>query len=203
MRRDTSGPTRISFERVLLTARPSDPPTSASPPSCGAVALAALFALVIAFLAWPVEGARVADAGASGSARPAASAALQAPSRPVAAASGKRAPKRRMRIGFYVNAVREVDWRAENFLVDFYWWNPYPKPASDQDSDTRRGPGVREREPGCRGEGAEILEHETQERKTVPGPDGEEMYVAFRSVGRFYFNPNFRKYPFTARSCRS
>ena len=57
MGRDTSGPTRLSFERVLLTARLSDPPTSASPPSCGAVPLAALFALVIAFLAWPVEGA--------------------------------------------------------------------------------------------------------------------------------------------------
>src|SRR5918995_2007324 len=133
MRRDTSGPTRLPFERVLLTARPSIPPTSASPPRWGAVSLAALSALVIAFLAWPVEGARVADTAAGGSAAPAASDQLQAPSRPAAAASGRRAPKRRMRIGFYVNAVREVDWRAENFLVDFYWWIRYPKPASDQD----------------------------------------------------------------------
>src|SRR5688500_18410707 len=133
MRRDTSGPTRLSFERVLLAARPSIPPTSASPPCSGAVLLAALFALVIALLAWPVEGAGVADAGASGSAAPAVAAPVQAPSRPVAAASGRRAPKRRMRIGFYVNAVREVDWRAENFLVDFYWWIRYPKPASKED----------------------------------------------------------------------
>ena len=197
MRRDTSGPTRLSFERVLLTARPSDPPTSASTPSCAAVPLAALFALVIAFLAWPVEGARVADAGASGSAGPAASAALQAPSRPAAAASGTRAPKRRMRIGFYVNAVREVDWRAENFLVDFYWWIRYAKPASDQDRTLAEALEFVNGNLGVAGEArAEILEHETQERKTVPGPDGEEMYVAFRSVGRFYFNPNFRKYPF-------
>src|SRR5687767_13282506 len=115
MRRDTSGPTRLPFEPVLLTARPSIPPTSAWPASCGAVRLAALFALAIAFVASPVEGARVADTAASGAAAPAASDPLQAPSRPLAAASGTRGPKRRMRIGFYVNAVREVDWRAENF----------------------------------------------------------------------------------------
>ena len=63
---DTSGPTTLSFERAVLTARPSDPRASASPPSCGAVPLTALFALVIAFLAWPVKGAWVAGAGASG-----------------------------------------------------------------------------------------------------------------------------------------
>src|SRR5687767_9966917 len=64
---------------------------------------------------------------------PAGQSELQAPSRPVAAASGVRGPKRRMRIGFYVNAVRGVDWTAENFLVDFYWWIRYPRPASEED----------------------------------------------------------------------
>jgi len=102
-----------------------------------------------------------------------------------------------MRIGFYVNAVREVDWRAENFLVDFYWWIRYPKPASKEDQTLAEALEFVNGNLGIAGEArAEILEHETQERKTVPGADGEEMYVAFRSVGRFYFNPNFRMYPF-------
>jgi hypothetical protein len=158
--------------------------------------LAALFALVIAFLAWPVEGARVADAGAAGPARPTAPATLQGPSRPVAAASGTRVPKRRMRIGFYVNAVREVDWRAENFLVDFYWWIRYPMPASDKDPSAEALEFVNGNLGLSAEARAEILEHETQERKTVTGPDGEEMYVCFRSVGRFYFKPNFQRYPF-------
>jgi hypothetical protein len=102
-----------------------------------------------------------------------------------------------MRIGFYVNAVREVDWRAENFLVDFYWWIRYPKPASDQDRRLAEALEFVNGNLGIADEArAEILEHETQERKTVPGADGEQMYVAFRSVGRFYFNPDFRMYPF-------
>ena len=122
----------------------------------------------------------------------AAPAELQAPSRPVAAASGVRGPKRRMRIGFYVNAVRGVDWTAENFLVDFYWWIRYPKPASEEDRILAES---LEFVNGDLGAAAEVLEQEVQERKTIPGPTGDEEYVAFRSVGRFYFDADFRSYP--------
>ena len=103
-----------------------------------------------------------------------------------------RGPKRRMRIGFYVNAVREVDWTAENFLVDFYWWIRYPKPASEGD---RKLAESLEFVNGDLGVAAEVLEQEVQERKTVPGPAGDEEYIAFRSVGRFYFDADFRSYP--------
>ena len=151
-----------------------------------------LFALVVALLAWPIEVAW-AQARAGVPVATAAPAELKAPSRPVAAASGTRAPKRRMRIGFYVNAVRGVDWTAENFLVDFYWWIRYPKPASEED---RKLAEALEFVNGNLGAAAEVLEQEVQERKTVPGPDGEEEYVAFRSVGRFYFDADFRRYPF-------
>ena len=97
-----------------------------------------------------------------------------------------------MRIGFYVNAVRSVDWTAESFLVDFYWWIRYPKPASDDD---RKLAEALEFVNGNLGVGAEVLQQEVQERKTVPGPDGEEEYVTFRTIGRFYFHSDFRSYP--------
>ena len=148
------------------------------------------FALVVVLLALPME----VDGTQAGTGSPdaAAAPAEQAPSRPVAAASGARGPKRRMRIGFYVNAVRGVDWTAENFLVDFYWWIRYPKPASDED---RKLAESLEFVNGDEGAAAEVLEQEVQERKTIPGPNGDEEYVAFRSIGRFYFDADFRSYP--------
>jgi len=151
-----------------------------------------LFALVVALLAWPaeVDGSQAGPGVAKAAAAPAE---LQAPSRPVAAAAGARGPKRRMQIGFYVNAVRGVDWTAEHFLVDFYWWIRYPKPASEDD---RKLAESLEFVNGNLGSEGEILEQEVQERKTISGPAGDEEYVAFRSVGRFYFDADFRKYPF-------
>jgi hypothetical protein len=91
-----------------------------------------------------------------------------------------------LRIGFYINAVREVDWSAENFLADFYWWIRYAGPASDDDQKHAEAPGVREREPGRRRRGARRGPG-TRDSGTEDdlGPDGAEMYVAFRSVGRF------------------
>ena len=41
-----------------------------------------------------------------------------------------------------------------------------------------------------------MLQHETQQRKTISGPSGEEEYVSFRTVGRFYFSADFHAYPF-------
>jgi hypothetical protein len=56
---------------------------------------------------------------------------------------------------------------------------------------------------GYLGAAAELLEREVQERKTVPGPDGDEEYVAFRSIGRFYFDADFSSYPLDRNACRS
>jgi len=94
-----------------------------------------------------------------------------------------------MRIGFYVNAVREVDWKAQNFLADFYWWIRYPKPSSHEDEVLAEALEFVNGDLGN-------LQHRTQERKTVPGLDGDELYVSYRTVGRFYFAAEFRKYPF-------
>ena len=102
-----------------------------------------------------------------------------------------------MRIGFYVNAVRDVDWTSESFLIDFYWWIRYPKPASDQDRTLAEAlEFINGNVVGVPEARADILGHEEQERKTLPGPDGPEEYVSFRSMGRFYFDADFRRYPF-------
>ena len=152
-----------------------------------------LFALVVALLAWPMD----VDGTQAGTGAPKAAAApaeLQAPSRPVAAASGVRGPKRRMRIGFYVNAVRGVDWTAENFLVDFYWWIRYPKPASEEDRKLAESlefvNGDLERA------APRSWNRKFRNERRYPDPTGDEEYVAFRSVGRFYFDADFRNYPF-------
>ena len=114
---------------------------------------ARITALVAALLAGPMEVAW-AQTG-TGPPKRTAPAKLQAPSRPAAAASGARRPKRRMRIGFYVTAVRAVDWTAESFLVDFYWWIRYPKPASEED---RKLAEALEFVNGDLGTAAEVLE---------------------------------------------
>jgi hypothetical protein len=100
-----------------------------------------------------------------------------------------------MRIGFYVNAVREVDWSAQNFLADFYWWIRYPNPPSEQDQRLAEALEFVNGSLDVNGK-LGTLQHEEQERKTVPGPNGGELYVAYRSVGRFYFEADFRSYPF-------
>lgn len=141
-----------------------------------------VFVLAAGLLSWPA-GAVTASA---------APPEVQTPSRPMASASGVQGPKRRMRIGFYVNGVRGVDWTAENFLVDFYWWIRYPKPASKEERELAE---ALEFVNGDMGVSAELLQQEVQERKTIPGPDGDEEYVAFRSIGRFYFQSDFRSYP--------
>jgi hypothetical protein len=196
--------TARSTEVGINPARGGSGKAALGPPartSCAAAPIAPLFALLIAILAWPVEGTLAAIAGAGAPVPAAPSTEAQAPSRPVAAASGTRHPKRRMRIGFYINAVREVDWSAENFLADFYWWIRYPAPASDDDRKLAEALEFVNGNLGVAAEArAEVLEHEIQERKTISGPDGAEMYVAFRSVGRFYFAPNFARYPFDRQS---
>ena len=153
---------------------------------------ARITALVAALLAGPMEVAW-AQTVTGPPKRTAAPAKLQTPSRPVAASSDARRPKRRMRIGFYVTAVRAVDWTAQSFLADFYWWIRYPKPASEKD---RKLAEALEFVNGDLGTAAEVLEKEVQERKTIPGPAGDEAYVGFRTIGRFYFDADFRRYPF-------
>jgi hypothetical protein len=158
--------------------------------------MTAVFPVLLGVLASTLGAAERAQIG-PGAAAPTVAQAEQAPSRPAAAASGTHGPKRRMRVGFYVNAVRDVDWTAESFLVDFYWWIRYPKAASEEDRKlvealefVNGNLGVA---PGAR---ATLLEHETQQRKTIPGPNGDEEYVSFRTIGRFYFTADFRTYPF-------
>jgi hypothetical protein len=123
--------------------------------------------------------------------------ALRVPSRPMGAALDVRGPKRQMRIGLYVNAVREVDWRAQSFLVDVYWWIRYPCPATDEERKLLEALEFVNGNLGVvEGAAAQSLEHETQEWKQVNGENGPERYVSFRTIGRFYFDADFRRYPF-------
>jgi hypothetical protein len=93
----------------------------------------ALFAILTAAFVWPGSLGWGTNAGARQVSQTSAPVEIQTISRPAAAASGEPRAKRRMHIGFYVIAVREVDWTKQNFLVDFYWWIRYPKPRPEQD----------------------------------------------------------------------
>lgn len=151
--------------------------------------------LVSALVACNVASAWAAEP--CGAAPDAQSDAQRAPSRPMGAALDARGPKRQMRIGLYVNAVREVDWHAQNFLVDFYWWIRYPCPATDEERKRLEALEFVNGNLGVVQEAkAESLDHETQEWKQIEGENGPERYVSFRTIGRFYFNADFRKYPF-------
>lgn len=95
-----------------------------------------------------------------------------------------------MRVGFYVTAISEVDWRLRKCLIDFYWWIRYPASVPVE----RRQ--VIEQLELVNADVAEGVRQDVQERKVVQSHEGEEVYVAYRTSGRVYFDADFRRYPF-------
>jgi hypothetical protein len=103
-------------------------------------------------------------------------------SRRAAAAAYKDAGQE-MVVGFYVNALREVDAHAQTFRADLFYWLRY----------RRRAPGLVDEElEEIRFVNGDIESQELEERKALD----DFNYVMYRVRGTFHFHANFHRYPF-------
>lgn len=109
-----------------------------------------------------------------------------------AARDGERSQSR-VTIGFYVNAIRDVDWEQRRFYADLYWWIRYP--AAGVNSEPR----VVEAIEFVNADTTTLVQKEL-ERKTVSTANGDETYVNYRTVAFFHFDPDFHRYPFDSHT---
>lgn len=97
-----------------------------------------------------------------------------------AAYTGARAE---LSVGFYVNALREVDAHAQTFRADLFYWLRYP----------RRGELLVDEElEEIRFSNGDVESQELEERKAIDGFN----YVMYRVRAQFHFHADFRRYPF-------
>ena len=96
---------------------------------------------------------------------------------------------------FLCERMREVDWKAENSLVDFYWSIRYPKPASDGIRHSPR-PWSSSTGTSVSPRGACQSWNGSQEQKTIPGTHGDEICMSPFGRRSLLFRSDFRKYPF-------
>jgi hypothetical protein len=101
----------------------------------------------------------------------------------------------KVKIGFYVNAIRYVDWDQRRFCADVYWWIRYPQPAS-VDGKTREATVAQLEAIEFVNADTATLSQKLLERKTVATPQGPEEYVHYRTVAIFHFDADFHRYPF-------
>ncbi|MDB4988161.1 MAG: hypothetical protein JWN04_3339 [Myxococcaceae bacterium] len=88
-----------------------------------------------------------------------------------------------MIVGFYVNALREVDAHAQTFRADLFYWLRYK----------RRGQALIDEElEEIRFVNGDVESQELEERKALD----EYNYVMFRVRAQFHFHANYRRYPF-------
>ena len=104
-----------------------------------------------------------------------------------------RTPTRIVTVGFYLHAIREVDWDNRSFVADIYWWLRYPKPDDEQECEQIEAVEFVNAHAGD-------IEQKTLERKIIQTEAGDEIYVHFRTVAPFFFSANFTKYPFDAQT---
>jgi|GEM_PF-769532 len=88
----------------------------------------------------------------------------------------------RVHVGFYVNALREVDAHAQTFADLFYWLRYRRRGVELED------PEIEE----LRFVNADVESMELEERKAI----GEYNYVLYRVKAQFHFLADFRRYPF-------
>lgn len=109
-------------------------------------------------------------------------------SRPAAAAAAANAPTRRtkyeMLIGFHVTTIDDINWNNGTFRADLYWWVRYPKPGPELTDEKMEG---------LEFTNGDIDQNKLQERKELAN---SLVYASYRTIGRFHFNSDFRKYPF-------
>lgn len=94
--------------------------------------------------------------------------------------------KLRVVVGFYVNALHELDAQAQTFRADLYFWLRY-RPRS--------GGLIDEELEEIRFVNGDIESSELEERKAI----GAETYVLSRVRALFHFHADFRRYPFDAQ----
>lgn len=100
----------------------------------------------------------------------------------------------RILIGFYVNAIRTVDWEQRRFYADVYWWIRYPAPAVSDDEQKQAISRIEAIE-FVNADPTDFSQKEL-ERQTIATPHGPEIYVSYRTVAYFYFEADFHRYPF-------
>lgn len=86
-------------------------------------------------------------------------------------------------VGFYVNALREVDAHAQTFRADLFYWLRYPRRSEQLVDDELEE---------VRFVNGDVESQELEERKAI----GSFNYVMYRVRAQFHFRANFRRYPF-------
>jgi hypothetical protein len=107
---------------------------------------------------------------------------------PESSSKAQRPDRMPVMIGFYVNAIRDVDWDQRRFYVDLYWWIRYPATGDWPASDVEAIEFVN-------ADPTTLVQKEL-ERKTIDVGTGPEIYVNYRTVAFFHFDPDFHRYPF-------
>ena len=109
---------------------------------------------------------------------------------PVAASTGEQD---KVFIGFYLSAIRDVDWEQRLFYADVYWWIRYRVPETDAEKEVIEAIEFVNSDP------ANCFQR-VLERKVVATNRGNEAYVNYRTVAFFHFDPDFHKYPFDSQT---
>ena len=106
----------------------------------------------------------------------------------IAAAPAPQSPEQ-MIVGAYINDIQEIDFKANNYIVDFYVWfrwrNPELDPAKSLEFMNRYASGDNIRE--------QLYD------KPKPMPDGS-LYSVIRYQGRFSSKFGLEHYPFDTQS---
>lgn len=106
-------------------------------------------------------------------------AAAAAPAR--AAQGGTPEGQRKVKVGFYVDNIRDLDLRARRFVLDFYVWIRFPGVGKEYE-DFEKLEFVN----------GKIERLEEQDRRD----DGGNTYVCWRAEASFHQNFTVRDYPF-------
>lgn len=134
----------------------------------------------IVVLGWSIVAAGLLVSGASAADDP-------------ANASASMGRRTKIYIGFYINAIRDVDWQGRRFCADVYWWMRYSAPDAAADRDVIEAIEFVNADLGQ-------LSQKNLERKEITTADGTEIYIHSRTTAYFHFEPDFHKYPFDSQT---
>lgn len=89
-------------------------------------------------------------------------------------------------IGFHINSIDDIDWDAGTFRADLYWWIRYPGPLDPEAAKKIEALEFTNK--------VEEDVRSLQERKHLTSAN--QVYASYRTIGRFRFESDFRRYPF-------
>jgi len=96
-------------------------------------------------------------------------------------------------VGFYVNAIRDVDWEQRRFCADVYWWIRYRSPENEAEREVIEAIEFVNADPAN-------CSQRVLERKEIVSGSGKEIYLNYRTIAFFHFDPDFHRYPFDAQT---